>query len=152
MSAEIVAVCLGPGGIPKHSVDEAVVERLGLVGDKHRFHLHGGADRALCLISMEIYASLQEDDVACEPPGAFGENVLTRGLDDQTLRPGDRLALGDEVVVEIHDVRVPCKTLKSVDPRFPDLLLGRSGWVCRVVETGTLRPGMAIRVMPREGE
>ena len=65
------------------------------------------------------------------------------------LRPGDRLALGDEVVVEIHDVRVPCKTLKSIDPRFPDLLLGRSGWVCRVVEPGTLRPGMAITVLAR---
>ena len=45
MSAEIVAVCLGPGGIPKAPVEEARVERLGLVGDGHRFHLHGGEDR-----------------------------------------------------------------------------------------------------------
>ena len=149
MSAEIVAVCLGSGGIPKAPVEEAQVERLGLVGDGHRFHLHGGEDRAVCLISTEIYESLREDDVTCEPPGAFGENVLTRGLDDRALRPGDRLALGDEVVVEIHDVRVPCRTLKSIDPRFPDLLLGRSGWVCRVVESGTLRPGMAITVLAR---
>lgn len=151
MTAEIVAVCLGPGGIPKHPVDEARVEPLGLVGDGHRFHLHGGADRAVCLLSTEVYASLREDDVACEAPGTFGENVLTRGLDDHALRPGDRLALGDEVVVQIHDVRVPCKTLKSVDGRFPDLMLGRSGWVCRVVEPGVLRPGMAIRVLPRDG-
>ncbi len=70
---------------------------------------------------------------------------LTEGLDELTLRPGDQLRLGDEVVIEIHDVRAPCNNLKSVDQRFPDLMLGRSGWVCRVVKTGTLRPGMAIQ-------
>lgn len=145
--AKIVAVCLGSGGIPKHPVGEARVELLGLVGDRHKYVLHGGADRALCLISTDTYESLREDDVDCVAPGTFGENVLTQGLDELTLRPGDQLRLGDEVVVEIHDIRAPCQTLKSVDPRFPDLMLGRSGWVCRVVETGSLRPGMAIRKM-----
>lgn len=144
MSAEIVAVCLGPGGIPKHPVEEGLVGPLGLEGDGHRFRLHGGPDRALCLLSEEVYAALREDDVDCSAPGTFGENVLLRGLDDASLRPGDRLHLGDDVVVEIHDVRAPCKTLKSVDGRFPDLMLGRSGWVCRVVETGTIRPGMTV--------
>lgn len=143
--AEIVAVCLGDGGIPKGQVDEASVETLGLVGDVHRFHLHGGENRALCLLSTEVYASLEDDGVETAGPGTFGENVLTRGLDDAALRPGDRLALGPEVVIEIHDVRAPCKTLKSVDARFPDLMLGRSGWVCRVVQHGTISPGMKIR-------
>ncbi|MEM1450478.1 MAG: MOSC domain-containing protein [Planctomycetota bacterium] len=143
-SASIVAVCVGPGGIPKHPVDEVRVEPLGLEGDGHRYRGHGGADRAVCLLSLEAYESLREDDVECDAPGTFGENVLTRGLDDADLGPGTRLRLGDEVVVEIHDVRAPCRTLKSVDRRFPDLMLGRSGWVCRVVEPGTLRPGAPI--------
>ena len=142
--AEIVAVCLGEGGIPKLPVEEAQVETLGLVGDAHRFHLHGGEDRAVCLFSEEVYAELREDGVDCSAPGTFGENVLLRGLDNAVLRPGDRIRLGPEVVIEIYDVRAPCKTLKSVDPRFPDLLLGRSGWVCRVVTPGVLRPGMAV--------
>ena len=144
MTAEIVAVCIGPGGIPKHPVEQGQVGPLGLEGDRHRFRLHGGPNRALCLLSEDVYTSLREDDVACTEPGTFGENVLIRGLDDATLRPGDRLRLGDEVVVEIHDVRAPCKTLKSIDPRFPDLMLGRSGWVCRVVDTGTICPGMTV--------
>ena len=143
-SASIVAVCVGPGGIPKHPVDEVRVEPLGLEGDGHRYRGHGGADRAVCLLSVEAYESLREDDVECDAPGTFGENVLPRGLDDADLGPGTRLRLGDEVVVEIHDVRAPCRTLKSVDRRFPDLMLGRSGWVCRVGEPGTLRPGAPI--------
>lgn len=149
MSAEIVAICLGEGGIPNRRVEGAQVVESGLVGDRHRNELHGGHDRAICLLSEEIYAALREDDVECDTPGTFGENVLTRGLDDAAIRPGDRLHLGPEVILEIYDVRAPCLTLKSIDRRFPDLMLGRSGWVARVVAPGRLAPGMTIeRVQP----
>lgn len=140
----VLAVCLGPGGIPKHPVDEAEVTDLGLAGDKHRYHEHGGADRAVCLFSAEDARSLLRDGVPCEVPGAFGENLRTEGLDYGALRAGDRLAVGDEVVLEIFDVREPCGTLKKLDRRFPDLLVGRSGFVCRVVREGTLRAGQPI--------
>lgn len=141
----ILAVCIGPGGIPKHAVPEARATAHGLEGDKQRFRLHGGPDRALCLFSVEDYAALRADGVACTSPGTFGENVLTQGLDFRLLLPGDRLALGDEVEIELFDVREPCGTLKSVDPRFPDLMLGRSGFVCRVTRPGTLRAGQGVR-------
>jgi MOSC domain-containing protein YiiM len=145
LEGNVLAVCLGPGGIPKRPVASAVVGELGLEGDKHVFRYHGGPDRAVCLFSMEDYRALQADGVKATPPGAFGENVLTEGLDYARLRPGDRLELGDEVVLEIHDVREPCKTLRPLDARFPNLMLGRSGWLCRVVRGGILRPGTTIR-------
>ncbi len=141
----ILAVCIGPGGIPKHAVDEARATAGGIVGDKQRYRMHGGPNRALCLFSIEDYASLQRDGVACEAPGAFGENVLTQGLAFAQLLPGDHLALGDEVEIELFDVREPCRTLKSVDARFPNLMIGRSGFVCRVLREGWLRPGMTVR-------
>ena len=147
MSASIVAVCLGQGGIPNQPVESAQVEPLGLVGDKHRSELHGGLDRAICLLSEEVYANLRADDVDCHAPGTFGENILARGLDDARLRPGDQLSLGPEVIIEIYDVRAPCLTLKSVDRRFPDLMLGRSGWIARVIRTGTVEAGMQIALV-----
>jgi MOSC domain-containing protein YiiM len=143
-SGKVLAVCLGTGGIPKFVVESAVVEELGLVGDGHHAERHGGANRAVCLFAIEDYATLRRDGVPCDEPGTFGENVLTEGLDYSSLRPGDELAIGDEVVIAIHDVREPCGTLKKVDKRFPDLMLGRSGFVCRVMRGGTLRAGMAI--------
>jgi MOSC domain-containing protein YiiM len=141
----IVAVCIGPGGIPKFAVLEARATANGLVGDKQRFRMHGGQNRALCLFSTADYASLRRDGVPCGAPGTFGENVLVEGLDFAQLLPGDRLALGDEVLIELFDVREPCGTLKSVDARFPNLMLGRSGFVCRVLREGLLRPGQAAR-------
>ncbi|MBL8863094.1 MAG: MOSC domain-containing protein [Planctomycetes bacterium] len=140
----VLAVCLGPGGIPKHPVEEALVEQLGLVGDRHRFQRHGGADRAVCLFAIEDYRTLKADGVPCDAPGTFGENLLTAGLDLAALRPGDRLLVGEELLLEIHDVRAPCGTLKKLDPRFPELMVGRSGFVCRVVRGGLVRAGLPI--------
>jgi MOSC domain-containing protein YiiM len=145
LTGTILAVCLGPGGIPKHAVDEIRVRTGGIEGDKQRFRLHGGPNRAVCLFSIEDYRTLQRDGVKAEAPGAFGENVLCEGLDVTQLTSGDTLALGDEVVLEIHDVREPCGTLKPLDARFPNLMLGRSGFVCKVLREGSVRAGMMIR-------
>jgi MOSC domain-containing protein YiiM len=144
----VLAVCLGEGGIPKHAVESAVVAELGLVGDRQRLAIHGGAHRAVCLFAIEDYHTLKADGVPCDQPGSFGENLLTSGLDYAALRPGDRLTVGDEVVLEIHDVREPCGTLRKLDRRFPDLLLGRSGYLCRVVRGGLVRAGMEIALRP----
>ena len=141
----IVAVCLGPGGVPKPEVEAARVGELGLEGDGHRFHLHGGPDRAVCLFDVETARELERDGVRPLVPGDFGENLLTEGLDSRSLAIGDRLEVGDEVVLEISDVRAPCKTLRSVDARFPDLMLGRSGWLARVVTGGRVCRGDGIR-------
>lgn len=145
----VLSVCVGPGGIPKHPVDSARVGELGLSDDGHSFHAHGGKQRAVCLFSIEDYRSLQADEVRVEAPGAFGENLLTEGLDYADLRSGDHLAVGREVLLEIHDVREPCGSLKQIDRRFPNLMLGRSGWVCRVLRGGELRPGQPIRRLAR---
>lgn len=154
LEGRILALCSGPGGIPKFPLERAEVQELGIVGDKHRFRLHGGRDRALCLLSIEEVRSLERDGVPVAGPGTFGENVLTEGLDFRRLAPGDRLALGDPeapVLIELHDVREPCRTLCSLDKRFPDLMLGRSGFVARVLRPGLLFPGQPIRWLgPRD--
>ncbi|MEZ6014907.1 MAG: MOSC domain-containing protein [Planctomycetota bacterium] len=146
-SGVVVAVCVGPGGIPKQPVPSARVLALGLEGDAHRFRLHGGANRAVCVFSVEDYAALQRDGVDVEPPGAFGENLTTEGLDNTQLRPGMRLRVGAEVVLEIFDVREPCGTLKSIDRRFPNLMVGRSGWMCRVLTEGVVTVGDTITAL-----
>lgn len=148
LEGRVVAVCVGSGGIPKHAVASASLGLLGLEGDAHRFKLHGGPYRALCLFAVEDYRTLQRDGVVCEPPGAFGENVLTEGLDYALLRPDDELEIGPDAIVAIHDVREPCGTLKKLDERFPDLMVGRSGFVCRVVRPGVIREGDGVRVRP----
>ena len=146
----MLAVCVGSGGIPNHAVESARVKKLGLAGDRHRYPRHGGRERAVCLFSIEDYRSLRRDGVVCDEPGTFGENLLVEGVEFRGLRAGDRLTVGTQVLLEIHDVREPCATLKPLDSRFPELMVGRSGFVCRVLRGGEVRAGQSVSLVERD--
>lgn len=148
MPATLIQINTSPGGMPKRPIDAAKVTRDGVAGDwqKNRKY-HGGPDRAVCLFSEELYGWLREQGVKGLFNGSIGENFTTRGIDLMSLRPGDRLRVGRECVIELTDVREPCRQLKKWDARFPKLILGRSGWLARVTVEGEVKPGDAIEVL-----
>ena len=47
-------------------------------------------------------------------------------------------------VIEITDVRDPCRNLKKWDEDLPELIVGYSGWVAKVIEEGEVKPGDAV--------
>src|ERR1700730_18267681 len=101
MEGRIFQLNASAGGVPKLAVREATVTATGMVGDSHNFpDIHGGPERALCLFSLERILELQAEGHPIFP-GAAGENVTVSGLDWGKLEPGVRLALGDEVLIEI---------------------------------------------------
>jgi MOSC domain-containing protein YiiM len=145
----LVQVNVSPGGMPKVAVEGgAHVSADGVEGDwqKNRKY-HGGPDRAICLFSLELYADLAADGVELSP-GGVGENFTTRGVDLKHVGPGSRLRVG-EVLIEITKVRVPCRSLDKWDKRLLNLMKGRSGWMAKVIEEGTVHPGDAIEIVQR---
>ena len=127
--------------MPKLPVLFARVTPAGVEGDRQRNKkYHGGPDRAVCLYSTELYDRLRSLGIDLVP-GAVGENFTTTGIDLQRLAKGDRLRVGGDCVVEITDVRVPCSNLRKWDPDLPELIVGYSGWVAKVVNEGTVYPG-----------
>src|SRR5829696_10111141 len=151
MTGTLVQLNISPGGMPKLPVQSARVTRDGVAGDwqKNRKY-HGGPDRAVCLFSEELYAWLREQGVEDLFNGAIGENFTTRGFDLMALAKGDRLRVGPECVIELTDVREPCRQLKKWDERFPKLIVGRSGWVAKVVVEGEVKNGDAVTVLRDE--
>lgn len=146
MPATLAQLNVSPGGMPKLPVPAARVTFAGVAGDRQRNRkYHGGPGRAVCLYSEELYAQLRADGVAVTS-GQIGENFTTRGLDLQSLAPGDRLRVGG-CVIEITAVRVPCAQLKKWDARLPKLIVGRSGWVAKVVEEGEVKVGDEIEAL-----
>ena len=146
MDGQLISIQVSPGGIPKTAVPTARVTGLGLVGDDHhdKEH-HGGPDQAVCLYSLELYHALVRDGILVKP-GDFGENFTTSGIDFASLEPGVRLTVGDQCELEITRVRTPCYKLGRYDPRLPKAILGRSGWMARVVTEGDVRVGDTIAV------
>jgi len=143
MSATLTQLSVSRGGMPKRAVPEALVSLDGVAGDwqKNRKY-HGGRDRAVCVFSEELYDWLRTQGIDLKP-GSVGENFTTRGIDLLALKPGDRLRVGP-CLIEITDVRVPCRNLNQWDPRLLDTIQGHSGWMAKVVEEGTVKPGDTI--------
>ena len=147
MTGTLAQLNVSMGGMPKLPILFARVTRDGVEGDwqKNRKY-HGGPDRAVCLYSEELYAEMRDEGVDVGN-GDFGENFTTRGLNLQDLSVGKRLRVGATCVIEITDVREPCGQLRKWDPRMPRLIVGRSGWVAKVVEEGVVKPGDPIDVL-----
>ena len=144
-------------GIAKAPRDVPVrIGELGLAGDEQGdLRVHGGVDKAVHHYPFEHYAAWRRE-LGGLPllamPGAFGENVSSRGLDESTVCLGDRYALGS-AVLEVSQGRQPCWKLND---RFgvPDMArrvqdTGRSGWYYRVPQPGDARAGDLLRLLER---
>jgi MOSC domain-containing protein YiiM len=155
MTGRIVSINRSDGGVPKLSVDEAIVTADGLIGDRQRdTRHHGGPDRALCLYSLDLIEQLRVEGHPIAP-GTTGENVTIRGVHWREVVPGSRLSLGD-VDVEITGYATPCKNIRG---SFLDEDIARishklhPGWsrvYARVLRGGPLRPGDEVRVSHTE--
>ena len=146
MPGTLVQLNVSTGGMPKRPIPSAFVSRDGVAGDwqKNRKY-HGGPDRAICIYSVELYDWLRAQGVDLAW-GAIGENFTMQRIDLPGLAPASRLRVG-ECLIEITDVRVPCRNLDQWDKRLLRLIVGRSGWVAKVVEEGIVREADEIDVL-----
>lgn len=153
-SAKIVQLNISPGGVPKLPVPGARVGPLGLAGDGHHYHRHGGRNRAVVLFGLEQIEQLQADGHPITP-GAIGENVTTAGLNYRTLRVGDRLRLGEHVVLRLTGHADPCSKIAGAfaDGDVTRVLEAKHRGMSRVtacvLTTGEIAPGDPIEVLPR---
>ena len=104
---------------------------------------HGGWDKAIHLYPQDHYGWWRDRKpglALLDVPGAFGENIASRGLTESGICLGDRFSLGS-AVVEVSHGRQPCWKL---DHRF-----GARDVMSTIVKTA--RSGLYFRVL-REGE
>ena len=146
MSGVVHQVSVSPGGVPKSAIASGYVGPLGLLDDGHTGAFHGGANRALCLYSLEVIESLAREGHSLAP-GAAGENVTVRDVAWTEVTPGTRWLIGDEVEIEITYYTAPCQKNARwfVDGDFSkmnqELYPGRSRVYARVLTEGVIRPG-----------
>ncbi|MEN3123519.1 MULTISPECIES: MOSC domain-containing protein [Janibacter] len=142
---EVISVS-DPG--PKRVEDGAGVSGVGgdHVGDGRH---HGGSDQAVYAFAREELDAWERELGKELPPGMFGENLTTAGIDVDAAEVGDRWQVGT-AVLEVRGPRVPCGTFaermgeRGWVTRFA--AHGRSGAYLRVVQPGEIRPGDPITV------
>ena len=123
---------------PMKEVEEA--EALQDKGLNGCIHGRPGSKRQVLLMDSETLEKLRIS------AGAVKEKITSRGLDFQCLEVGQQLRIGRSLL-EITLPCDPCSRMDEIRQGLQEELRGQRGWLCCVVEGGTIRRGDRIEVL-----
>lgn len=143
MVAEIISlqICVGHRE-PMNTVDSArFIEGFGIEGDRHAVKSGARTVRQVLLMDED---TLEGFGLGI---GQVRENVTVRGIDLHEVPAGQRLALGDDVVVEITQFCAPCERMEEVRPGLREELFEQRGMLATVISGGAVNVGDQIQVL-----
>ena len=144
--AEVVSVNIsGQKGTIKREVPEIQLRlRHGILGDAHARDWH----RQISLLAEESVDKMRSLLPELQP-GAFAENINTRGLDLKSLPIGTRLRLG-ETVVEITQIGKQCHNDCEIKKATGTCVMPTEGVFAVVVREGRVRKGDPIEILEED--
>ena len=142
MAAEIISLqrCVGHRE-PMDTVDSATfIEGFGIDGDRHAVKTGARVSRQVLLMDED---TLEGFGLGI---GQVRENVTVSGIDIHEVAPGQRVTLGDNVVVEITQFCSPCERMDEIRPGLREELLEQRGMLATVISGGVVNVGDQVRV------
>ena len=140
---EVLAVCVSKRkGVPKHDVGQGELRvDWGLVGDAHAANWH----RQVSLLGQESVNKVIAAGINVRP-GAFAENIVTKGLELFTLPVGTRMRLG-AALVEVTQIGKECHDRCAIYELMGDCVMPREGIFVQVLEGGRVKTGDTIEIL-----
>ena len=120
--------------------------RHGILGDAHAGDWH----RQISLLAEESVDKLRPL-LPTLAPGAFAENINTRGIDLKNLPVGTHLQIG-ETEVEVTQIGKECHSDCAVRKATGTCVMPTEGIFAVVVREGTVRPGDRVEIITEEGQ
>ena len=157
MSVNLAVVGTGPEGrtgIDKRPTDDRVAlrEDSGAGDTIGNPKVHGGYDQAVYAYAREDAAWWAGEVGRDLPPGSFGENLSTEGVDVTGAVIGERWAVGS-ALLEVSSPRIPCRVFAAfwdVDrliKRFTER--GWPGAYLRIITEGEVGAGDRVELVHR---
>jgi MOSC domain-containing protein YiiM len=143
--ATVEAICISrKKGIVKKAVDIATFKTdWGIADDAHGGKWH----RQVSLLAGESIDRVKEKLPGLRD-GAFSENIITRGIDLTAIQVGDRLQVGDSVILEITQIGKKCHNDGcAIKKATGDCIMPKEGLFATVVTGGTISSADEIQVM-----
>jgi MOSC domain-containing protein YiiM len=145
MMTKIIAVCRSEKkGTKKKPVAEIFIKEDvgGVVDDAHA---DCTTHRQVSLLANESIDKMREKGFDLQP-GDFAENITTQGIDLASLPIGTRLALGDDVILEMTQIGKECHAACAIRRQVGDCIMPREGVFGKVIRGGRVKPGDPIRI------
>ena len=132
-------------GTPKVPVATADVDEKGIVTDAHAGPWH----RQVSLLSAESMARFSAEEGRTFQPGDFAENLTVQGIYLSEVSVLGRFRSGS-VELEVTQLGKRCHGDGcAIFQTAGKCVMPKEGLFCRVLSTGTLRPGDTIEYIPR---
>ncbi len=140
---KVLAVCTSPAkGTPKQNVQEGnFIQDFGIEGDAHAGKWH----RQVSLLSYNKIEEFRKRGAEVED-GAFGENLVVKGIDFRALPVGTRLGCSD-VVLEITQIGKECHHGCQIFQKMGDCIMPREGVFAKVIRGGKIRVGDEMMIL-----
>lgn len=130
-------------GESKHNVGRRkLIEGFGLEGDAHG----GDTHRQVSLLAEESIDGMRAKGLEMAP-GAFGENMTTRGIDLASLTVGERFRVGETVVLEVTQIGKECHQPCAIYYEVGYCIMPGEGVFARVIEGGEAAVGDEIKAV-----
>jgi len=145
MKGKIIAVCIsGTKGVRKTPCPSGVfLENYGMADDAHADR---GIKRQVSLLSVGSIEKMKSMGLNVGP-GDFAENLTVEGMELHTLLPGTRIAVGNEVILEISQIGKACHTACAIFKEVGKCIMPKEGVFATVVMGGEVRTGDAVGVL-----
>ncbi|MBI5568807.1 MAG: MOSC domain-containing protein [Desulfomonile tiedjei] len=137
----VIAVCVSKRkGTPKTDVGSGLLEvGFGLAGDAHGGDWH----RQVSLLSSEEIGTMAAKGLEVKP-GSFAENLTTQGFDLGSVKPGDRLRVGESAVLEVTQIGKECHTRCAIYHKIGECIMPEKGVFAVVIQGGSVKNGDLI--------
>ncbi len=148
--ARVMAVCTSQRRAEfKRNVEKGeLCADWGLVGDSHAGPRQPNRWQ-ISLLAWESIARLNQKVGLDALPGSFAENLTTRGLDLARLKIGDRLRIGERILLGVEQLGKPLAIAHTYNFQGHSLL-PTAGVFCGVLEGGPVVAGDVILILPAE--
>ena len=140
--AEVAAVCVSEKKGTRKNAVPSVEVRLdhGIVGDAHAGNWH----RQISLLAQESIDTMRALGLELTP-GAFAENIVTRGIELKTLPVGTILQVG-QTLLEVTQIGKECHNDCAIKKATGKCVMPTEGIFAIVRKEGTIRHGDGIQI------
>ncbi len=143
MEGKVLSICISSEkGTKKREVNSArLIPDWGIEGDAHADHWH----RQVSLLSVEEINKMKKliPDLM---PGDFAENIDTQGIDIDQIKIGDRIIIGDNIVLEVSQIGKECHSGCEIQKLTGECIMPKKGVFAKVLKGGIVKRNDNLRV------
>lgn len=143
MKGRVVSICISQyKGTKKKEVKSAlIIADWGIEGDAHA----GPWPRQVSLLSAEAIESIRPL-IPDLKPGDFAENIVTQGTDLDWVKIGDRIFIGDEIVLEVSQIGKECHSGCRIQELTGKCIIPEKGIFTRVIKGGMVKKNATLEI------